>query len=56
MRAAELEDQVAGGTGSAGKAMTRTMRDLEKMQPRASERDFFSSFEEEERLPSKFQK
>ena len=41
MRTAELEDQVAGGTPRAGKAMTRTIGDLEKMQPPPSERDFF---------------
>src|SRR5205807_3915169 len=44
MRAAELEDQVAGGTMSpktSGKATTSTMEGFEKMQPRPSKRVFF---------------
>ena len=44
MRAAELEDQVAGGTMSpktSRKATTSTMGGPEKMQPRSSKRDFF---------------
>ena len=44
MRAAELEDQVAGGTMSpkiSRKAPTSTMEGPEKMQPRSSKRDFF---------------
>jgi HTH-like domain len=44
MRAAELEDQVAGGTmnpKTSRKARTSTMEGPEKMQPRSSKRDFF---------------
>ena len=46
VRAAELEGQVAGGTLRAGKAMTRTMGDPEKMPPEASKSEFFDREEQ----------
>jgi len=46
MRTAELEDQVADRPLGAGKAMTRTMGDLEKTWLQTSECDFFRALRE----------
>jgi len=50
MWTAELEDQVADRPLGAGKAMTRTMGDLEKTRLRPSGRDFFGALRKKTRF------
>jgi len=50
MWTAELEDQVADRPLGAGKAMTRTIGDLEKARLRASECNFFRALREKTRF------
>jgi len=50
MRTAELEDQVADRPLGAGKAMTRTIGDLEKTRQRTSECVFFEALRKKTRF------